>query len=226
MPIDDEFGPRGAPGRRLPPRGSAPPKRPPRDAPAAGPDPAPTAPVDPRAPFTPHQADPATLLGAPDRGPANRAPVLVVVTTLVTGLFVVLLLGLSMAEGWQPPEPAAVVVTDDPRHIADPAYSGRIVDDGPAAVPTPQGPAPGPIKIFTSAEYDFVSIEVDCSVSGYQRRGRFFPEGKGKMAATVREVPPDERCRVTFQGTEAATTWAFAHETRECTFNPTVCPVR
>ncbi|MEN0061583.1 MAG: hypothetical protein AAGA48_05495 [Myxococcota bacterium] len=223
---DDEFGPKGAPGRRLS-RKPDPAAKPASSTPARSPSASP--PVDPRAPFTPHQADPSTLSGAPDRRPAGRAPWLVLGTGLVTGVTTALLIALVLLEGYEPEGPKPILTPSNPRHIADAGYGGDIVDNEPDPVPDagPVAPKPGPIKIFSSSDRGFVSIEVDCPSSGFQRRGRFFPEGPGKMAATVQGVPPNEKCRITFQGTEAATTWANAHETRECvSFNPTVCPVQ
>lgn len=221
MAQHDEHGPKGAAGRRLPREESV--------GAASTRGPAPAAPsIDPRAPFAPHQADPATLAGASDQGPARRAPFVIAGATFVTALFGALVIAAMLAEGWATDGPVPAVVVSAPRHRTDASAPGPIVDDyRPPAPEIEAPPRPGPIKIYTSSDRGFVSIEVDCPSSRFQRRGRFFAEGAGTMAATVREVPPGEKCRITFQGTEAATTWAYAHETRTCTsFNPTVCPER
>ncbi|MEZ4238837.1 MAG: hypothetical protein R3F59_22320 [Myxococcota bacterium] len=96
-------------------------------------------------------------------------------------------------------------------------------DRGENTVGSPNnGPPPGPVSIIVSKKMVFLSIEVNCP-SGFRSRGTFRPDAKGTMKATVQNVPGDERCVATFQGSQPAKAWVTGNQTLQCTFDPIVC---
>ncbi|MEQ1506719.1 MAG: hypothetical protein ABMB14_31115, partial [Myxococcota bacterium] len=124
------------------------------------------------------------------------------------------------------------------RHVKDTGVAGPIDNTQPAhprpgkaKTPVPgdpsvhdpsAGPPPGPATLIVPNEQMFLSIEVNCP-GGYRSRGSFRKDTAKTMRATVPNVPGDERCTVTFQGSEPAKTWVSGNQTKTCTFNPVVC---
>jgi hypothetical protein len=84
------------------------------------------------------------------------------------------------------------------------------------------GPPPGPVSIIIPKDMMFLSIEVNCP-DGYRNRGDFRKDSKGFRKATVQNVPGDQRCTVTFQGSEPIKVWVTANQTLSCTFGPVNC---
>jgi hypothetical protein len=100
--------------------------------------------------------------------------------------------------------------------------NGGVAGGDPTVRDPSLGPPPGPASVIVPKEMMFLSIEVNCP-GGYRNRGDFRKEGKSSKKATVQNVPGDERCTVTFQGSEPAKTWITGNQTLSCTFNPVVC---
>ena len=84
------------------------------------------------------------------------------------------------------------------------------------------GPGPGPATLLIPPDALFFTVEINCP-GGFRSRAKF---KKGK--ATVYNVPHDERCTVTFQGSTYAKTYISGHQTKMCTqFDPNpVCRLR
>jgi len=121
----------------------------------------------------------------------------------------------------------------DPEHIRDTGLAEvgpereRVRQGGPAPEvdtddPLATGPGPGPATLIIPPDALFFTVEINCP-GGYRGRGKF---KKGK--AVVYNVPPDERCTVTFQGSTFAKTYISGHQTKMCTqFEPNpVCRLR
>ncbi len=84
-------------------------------------------------------------------------------------------------------------------------------DPDPAAT----GPQPGTATLIIPRDAMYHSVEISCP-SGFRGRGKF-REGKAK----VYNVPSDERCTVTFQGSNYVKWWVSGHMTLVCTqFEP------
>jgi len=88
--------------------------------------------------------------------------------------------------------------------------------------PLATGPGPGPATLIIPPDALFFTVELNCP-GGFRSRAKF---KKGK--AVVYNVPPDERCTVTFQGSTYAKTYISGHQTKVCTqFQPNpVCRLR
>jgi len=88
--------------------------------------------------------------------------------------------------------------------------------------PLATGPGPGPATLIIPPDALFHTVEINCP-GGFRDRSKF---RRGK--ATVYNVPPDERCTVTFQGSTYAKTWISGHQTKVCNqFEPNpVCRLR
>lgn len=132
------------------------------------------------------------------------------------------------------------LAADDPRkgHVRDTGTAGPIQRPQPVAPGRTRpgsgkpgdpsyrdpslGPPPGPATVIVSKKLVFLSIEVNCP-GGYRSRGTFKPDTKSTMRATVQNVPGDERCTVTFQGSQPAKTWITGNQTLKCTFDPVTC---
>lgn len=123
--------------------------------------------------------------------------------------------------------------TDDADHIRDTGMAEvgperrKAAPAGPAPEeevddPLATGPQPGPATLIIPPEALFFTVEINCP-GGFRGRGKF-KNGK----ATVYNVPPDEKCTVTFQGSTFAKTYISGHQTKMCTqFEPTpVCRLR
>lgn len=96
-------------------------------------------------------------------------------------------------------------------------------DPGDRTVGDPNaGPPPGPATVTVPTSMMFLSIEVNCP-GGYRSRGNFKRVSQDAMSATVREVPSDESCVVTFQGSEPARATISGNQRKICKFNPTEC---
>lgn len=94
---------------------------------------------------------------------------------------------------------------------------------GPATEdPLATGPGPGPATLLIPPDALYHSVEINCP-GGFRGRGKF---RKGK--AVVYNVPPDERCVVTFQGSNYVKDWISGHQTKMCTqFQPVpICRLR
>ena len=106
----------------------------------------------------------------------------------------------------------------DPEHIRQGGPAPEVDTDDPLAT----GPGPGPATLIIPPDALFFTVEINCP-GGYRGRGKF---KKGK--AVVYNVPPDERCTVTFQGSTFAKTYISGHQTKMCTqFEPNpVCRLR
>lgn len=232
----EPLGPMGTTGRKMPGRTPAP------TPPGAG-APAPPGPTNQgRSPFAAYAPD-ADAMGAHTAEARSQS---VGVIAIVAGLLFVMAGGLAaamlMAIGVYiaRDEISEVILEDDRGHQIDTGHAGPIkraeprpgrVGGGrkgsPGAAPEPVGPQPGPATIIVSTEKLFHSFEIDCPMNKFSARGRFRKDSGGQtMRATVNRVPPGESCRVTFQGGEPATTRISAHETKQCTFNPTACYLR
>lgn len=127
---------------------------------------------------------------------------------------------------------------EGPRHIREGKSAGPLAPEAPKPTGgTPRapvagtdphardpalGPAPGPVTLIVPSTMMFLTIEVSCP-SGFRKRGTFRTDSDSTMRATVPDVPSDQRCTVTFQGSEPAKTWITGNETRTCTFNPVTC---
>jgi hypothetical protein len=131
------------------------------------------------------------------------------------------------------------LAANDPRkgHVRDTGSAGPIEDARPVVPGRPRpgggggdgttrdpsmGPPPGPATVIVSKKLVFLSIEVNCP-GGYRSRGTFREDTKKTMRATVQNVPGDERCTVTFQGSQPAKAWITGNQTLSCTFEPVVC---
>lgn len=128
-----------------------------------------------------------------------------------------------------------VATTEDgPQHIRDTGFADpqRSVRNGPGPR-TPGDPGsgsdrdpnfipPGPATVVVARDMMFHSIEVNCP-GGYRNRGTFKKADGGMMSATVPNVPGDESCTVTFQGSEPAKTYIRGNERKICKFNPVEC---
>jgi hypothetical protein len=101
---------------------------------------------------------------------------------------------------------------------------GRGVGDpGDRTVGDPNaGPPPGPATVTVPTQMMFLSIEVNCP-GGYRSRGKFKRISQDAMSATVYDVPSDESCVVTFQGSEPAKMTISGNQKKICKFNPTEC---
>ncbi|HHO49574.1 MAG TPA: hypothetical protein ENK18_01595 [Deltaproteobacteria bacterium] len=229
----DELGPMGSAGRKLP--GRAP-------APAPAPEVSPPQPPDRpgRSPFAAYAPD-ASTMGAHTAEARSQS---VGVIAIVAGLLFVMAGGMAaallMAVGVYiaRDEISEAILDDEQGHQFDtgsgapilppppPPRTGRGGHGGGVAPAQPTGPRPGPATITVSSEKLFHSFEIDCPMNNFSARGRFRKGGGETMTATVRNVPPGESCRVTFQGGEPATTRISAYETKQCTFNPTICYLR
>lgn len=87
--------------------------------------------------------------------------------------------------------------------------------DGPEPDPAATGPQPGTATLIIPPDAMYHSVEVGCP-SGFRGRGKF---RKGK--AKVYNVPSDERCTVTFQGSNYVKWWVSGNMTLVCTqFEP------
>jgi hypothetical protein len=87
--------------------------------------------------------------------------------------------------------------------------------DAPEPDPAATGPQPGTATLIIPPDAMYHSVEVSCP-SGFRGRGKF---RKGK--AKVYNVPSDERCNVTFQGSNYVKWWVSGHMTVVCTqFEP------
>jgi hypothetical protein len=96
-------------------------------------------------------------------------------------------------------------------------------DPGDRTVGDPNaGPPPGPATVTVPTNMMFLSIEVNCP-GGYRARGNFKRISQDAMSATVKDVPGDESCIVTFQGSEPAKANISGNQRKICKFNPTEC---
>jgi hypothetical protein len=96
-------------------------------------------------------------------------------------------------------------------------------DPGDRTVGDPNaGPPPGPATVTVPNEMMFLSIEVNCP-GGYRSRGKFKRISADMMSASVYDVPSDESCVVTFQGSEPAKANISGNQSKICKFNPTEC---
>ena len=147
--------------------------------------------------------------------------VVVLVAVLIVGLF------LTFGPGSQ----LAKKDDDGPEHIRDTGVAevgpARPGGGGGRGGPAPEelvasGPDVGPATVYIPPDALFHSLEVNCP-GGFRGRAKF-KNGK----ATVHNVPPDERCVVTFQGSTYVKDWISGHQTKMCTqFDPTpVCTLR
>lgn len=85
----------------------------------------------------------------------------------------------------------------------------------PEPDPAATGPQPGTATLIIPPDAMYHSVEVSCP-SGFRGRGKF---RKGK--AKVYNVPSDERCTVTFQGSNYVKWWVSGNMTMVCTqFEP------
>ena len=152
-------------------------------------------------------------------------------------VLVVLLVWLFVLDGKLPGDIAKGGVEKD-KHVRDTGFAnpvqpekgggGRTVagDPGDRTIADPNaGPPPGPATVYVPSSMMFLSLEVNCP-GGYRGRGKFRDAGKGEMKATVQMVPGDEKCVVTFQGSEPAKTYVTGNQTVTCSFNPTECRAR
>jgi hypothetical protein len=147
--------------------------------------------------------------------------IVVLLAVLLVGLFMTLrpvetVAGTDEAEGG---------VLDTAVAEVGPEKGGGGGGKGPAAPqedPLASGPQPGPATLIIPPDAFYHSIEINCP-GGFKGRARF---KKGK--ATVYNVPPDERCVVTFQGANYVKDWISGHQTKMCTqFDPVpVCKLR
>lgn len=145
----------------------------------------------------------------------------VVLAVLIVGLFVHFTRDEQVAGADQP----------DLGNVLDTAVAavgpeeGRGPGKGPGPAeddPLASGPDVGPATVYIPADAMFHSMEVNCP-GGFRGRAKF---KKGK--ATVYNVPADERCVATFQGSTYVKDWISGHQTKMCTqFEPTpVCRLR
>lgn len=199
------------------------------DAPAPAPAPPPADPP-PRAgsPFQPFAAHGARLARAPR---SDNLPVLAlvggllfVVVAAVVLVAVALVLGAKVVDdvadalpGLNADEPERFVDTDV-GEVAEPVAPVRRPGGASTAVVAPQR-LDGTIVLGESRPFN--SIEVNCPKSGVRARATF----RGGQA-TVRDLPVDEDCVVTFQGAEPARTTLRGGQTRTCVFGPTRCETR
>jgi hypothetical protein len=96
-------------------------------------------------------------------------------------------------------------------------------DPGDRTVGDPNaGPPPGPATVTVPTNMMFLSVEVNCP-GGYRSRGKFKRLSQDAMSATVFNVPSDESCIVTFQGSEPAKASISGNQSKICKFNPTEC---
>jgi len=149
-----------------------------------------------------------------------------VVITLIVGV------GLFMARGSLLPS-AEDVVTDAPKHVTDTGFAkdvplrakgrgARTGTRGAGDKPTVPAAAPGPVTVIVPKGVFFQSVEVSCP-GGVRARGAFSADRGGGLRATVRRVPSDRDCSLTFRGSIPASTTVRGHQTLQCTFEPTVC---
>ncbi len=223
---------RGAAGRGL--------RRPGIAAGAAGPGgaPQPSSPGAP-APFASYGPDAAQMAGEVEGARARSLGVLAIVGGLVfmvASTLVLVVVVLLMMLWWTGRQNRGDLAAnqDGEQHIRDTGYADptRSVRQGPG----PRAPGdpgertvgdgnvipPGPATVVAPAEMMFLSIEINCP-SGFRNRGRFKKISDGMMSATVPNVPGDESCTVTFQGSEPAKTYITGNQKKICQFNPTEC---
>ena len=196
------------------------------------------------APFAGYGPDSRLIAGAVEGSRAQSMGVLAIVGGLVfmVGSVVVvaivaLLVALFVFDAQLPGTRLAGDEIKD-RHIRDTGFANPVQpepgggagrapgDPGDRTVADPNaGPPPGPATVIVPDEMMWFSIEVNCP-GGYRGRGKFRPHStKGWMKATAHNVPGDEKCTVTFQGSEPAKTYVTGNQTLQCTFNPTECHV-
>lgn len=228
-PPDDA---RGAAGRSI--------RRPGGPAPADAP--ADAQPAGAAAPFAGYGPDSRLIAGAVEGSRSQSMGVLAIVGGLVFMVgavavvgIIALLVGLFLFDLELPGGLASGDRIKD-KHIRDtgfadpiqqpqPGQGGRTPGDpGDRTVADPNaGPPPGPATLIVPDSMMWLSIEVNCP-GGFRGRGKFRPHStKGWMKATAQNVPGDEKCTVTFQGSEPAKTYVTGNQTLQCTFNPTDC---
>jgi hypothetical protein len=234
---EDDLGPMGHAGRGLPggaprslPSGQAPPSHPQQPGGAS--------------PFAAYAPDSRIMNAHAEQARSQSFGLVAIVGGLVfmVGAAVVITLVVVIALFFVRDELGEVIAgkgDKDPKHVTDtgfvreieqpqPGRGPRVADpvdpDDPNRVRDPRlGPPPGPATIIVSTSMFFHTIEVDCP-GGYRNRGKFRKDAGGQtMRATVPNVPGDEKCTVTFQGSEPAKTYVSGNQTKQCTFNPTQC---
>lgn len=186
---------------------------------------------DGASPFQQYVPNSQTMTASVKRGQADTTRILAIVGGLafmiaaaLAATVVILVVGWQVAgdrimEGVAGVEP-------DKGHVKDTGIIAEIPDRpvrGPRVAPEPEpepvGPQKGPATILIDSSVTFFhSIEVNCPENGIRARARF---RGGK--ATVYGIPPGEDCMVTFQGSEPEKAYIRGHQTKRCTFNPTVC---
>ena len=185
---------------------------PPPPAPLDGPVPPP---VSPFARYGPH-AD--AMIESAEENRSQSLGVLAIVGGLVFAMVSAVVIGVVVLVLWLMIRQSGIggdVATADPtddQHIRDTGSAGPIVQPDPVpgggrrvgkgpATGDPNardpslGPPPGPATVIVPTT----------------------------MKATVPDVPGDQKCTVTFQGSEPAKTWITGGETKTCTFNPVTC---
>ncbi len=191
-------------------------------------------------PFVPYGPGSHVMAGDADRAHSQSMGVLAIIGGLLFMVGAAVVTVGLMVLAWMflvDKVPDTTVSTDAPR--------GHVQDTGVASpVPIPEpgggvgaGVAPpvddkdppdfaaaqvGPATIIVPDTMLFHSIELNCP-GGIRTRGKFRPYNETELKATAQRVPADERCVVTFQGSEPARTHISGNHTLTCTFNPVVC---
>lgn len=216
-----------------------------REPPAAVPAP-PSGPVPgPGSPFARYGPDANAMVASGEENRRQSLGVLAIVGGLVFAVVaavvvggVVILLWFAYRQSGIGGEVVAVDPTDA-RHVRDTGFAGPIerpaVEPGsgtrrgkgdPVRDPNVRdpslGPPPGPATVIVPSTMMFLTAEISCP-GGFRKRGTFRQDSPTTLRATVPDVPGDEKCTVTFQGSEPAKTWITGNETKTCTFNPVTC---
>ncbi|MFT4624008.1 MAG: hypothetical protein ACI8PZ_002664 [Myxococcota bacterium] len=124
--------------------------------------------------------------------------------------------------------------TDDPTHIRDTGIVRRGVIEAPQtrrrtgggaapapdAAPVVEAPQPAPVTVIIQGGVMFHEVEVSCP-SGWRGRSRVSGD-----RSTVKDVPPNMECRLTFKGGVPAQTKVYAGQTISCSFTPLNCSTR
>lgn len=211
-------------------------------APARPPDPVPGPAADEPSPFASFGPSSGSMTASAEQNRAQSLGVLAIVgggVFTVAAAIVVALVVILLYLGYRTVQ--REVASTDPKkdqHVRDSGHLGPIDPGAPRPPPRPHpvgdpggddtrggqgsGIPPGPATVVVPNTMVFLSIEVNCP-GGYRARGSFRGDTDTTMRATVPTVPGDERCTVTFQGSEPAKTWISGNQTKYCTFNPVVC---
>ncbi|MCA9490149.1 MAG: hypothetical protein KC621_09500 [Myxococcales bacterium] len=191
------------------------------------------------APFADYGPDARQMAGGLEGSRSQSRGVLAIVGGLLfmaASTFVILFAVLLVMLWWTANQRTGELANgeDGPQHIRDTGFADptRTVRTGPG----PRNPGdpgdgsnrdpnfipPGPSTVIVSRDMMFHSIEINCP-GGYRSRGRFKNVDAQMMSATVQNVPGDESCVVTFQGSEPAKTYIRGNERKICKFNPVEC---